>query len=137
MRGGVYLLGNTLPSLVLLGSLIVILYRFFLEESFSASLVLILMPVYLTLGTLILLHVVVGALLPVRWATIREDLRNRLQEKLTDQLRGVFAPIPDEIASVVREEKRQAEAVAAETNQVSAWLNDREHASHVGELYGK
>lgn len=137
VRGGVYLLGNTLPSLVLLGSLIVILYRFFTDDSFNASLAWLLMPVYLTLGTLILLHVLIGSLLPVRWATIREDFRDRLRDKLTDQLRAVFAPIPDEIATVVREEKRQAEVLATETNQVSAWLNDREHAAHIGELYGR
>jgi len=137
VRGAVYFLGNTLPSAVLLTSLLVILYRFFLEESFSASLVLILMPLYLTLGTLILLHVLVGTLLPVRWATIREDFRHRLREKLTEQLRGVFSPIPDEIAAAIREEKRQAEALVAETNTVSAWLNDREQAAHIGELYGQ
>ncbi len=137
VRGGVYFLGNTLPSAVLLTSLLVILYRFFLEESFSASLVLILMPLYLTLGTLVLLHVLVGTLLPVRWATIREDFRNRLREKLTEQLQGVFSPIPDEVAAAIREEKRQAEALVAETNTVSAWLNDREQAAHIGELYGR
>jgi len=137
VRGGVYMLGNALPPLVLLGSLLVILYRFFTDDSFNASLAWLLMPVYLTLGTLILLHVLIGSLLPVRWATIREDFRERLDEKLTDQLHGVFVPIPDEIAGVIREEKRQAEALAAETNQVAAWLSAREQAAHVGELYGK
>ena len=72
-----------------------------------------------------------------RWATIREDFRHRLREKLTEQLQGVFSPIPDEIAAAIREEKRQAEALAAETNTVSAWLNDREQAAHIGELYGR
>ena len=95
------------------------------------------MPLYLTLGTLVLLHVLVGTLLPVRWATIREDFRNRLREKLTEQLQGVFSPIPDEVAAAIREEKRQAEALVAETNTVSAWLNDREQAAHIGELYGR
>jgi hypothetical protein len=137
VRGAVYFLGNTLPSAVLLTSLVVILYRFFMEETFNASLVWLLMPLYLTLGTLILLHVLIGTLLPVRWATIREDFRARLQETLTGQLHGVFGPIPDEIAAVIREEKRQAEALVAETNQVARWLNDREQAAHVGELYGK
>lgn len=136
VRGGLYFLGNTLPSAVLLTSLIVILYRFFMEESFSASLVLILMPVYLTLGTLILLHVLIGTLLPVRWATIREDFRNRLRDSLSGQLSGVFGPIPDDMAAVIREEKKQAEALVAETNQVAEWLNDREQAAHIGELYG-
>jgi hypothetical protein len=136
VRGGLYFLGNTLPSAVLLTSLIVILYRFFLEESFSASLVLILMPVYLTVGTLVLLHVLIGTLLPVRWASIREEFRNRLRDTLAGQLTRAFGPIPDEVAAVIREEKKEAEALVAETNQVAEWLNDREQAAHVGELYG-
>ena len=68
---------------------------------------------------------------------MRGRFQERLRAKLADALNGVFLPIPDGTAAAVREEKRQAEALAAETKQIADWLNEREQASHVGELYGK
>jgi hypothetical protein len=75
--------------------------------------------------------------LPVRWASIREQFRGRLQTKLEDELTRAYVPIPDEVAAAVREEKRQAEGLAKETRQIAEWVDEREQAAHVAELYGK
>src|SRR5581483_3381707 len=85
LRGAVGLLGNVLPELVLVGSIIVILYLFIVEQ-WVPSLAQMLIPLYMTLGVLVLMHVVILTVLPVRWAAIRGEFRSRLAVRL----RGEF-----------------------------------------------
>ena len=136
VRGGVSFIANTLPELVLIASIILVLYFFFVQNE-APSLAMVTMPLYTTLGTLILLHVLISLMLPVRWSTIREEFRVRLANRLQDELDRTFLPVPDEIATAVREEKKRAETLAAEVKQVADWLAEREYAVHVGELYGR
>ena len=98
---------------------------------------MLLLPLYATLATLVFVHVLIAVALPVRWASIREQFRNRLTRKLHDELNRAFLPVPDDIAAAVRDEKRQAEALATETKQIADWVNEREQAAHVAELYGR
>jgi energy-coupling factor transporter ATP-binding protein EcfA2 len=135
VRGGFTLLANALPPIVLLTSIAVVLYQLFLLE--PPSLTMMLLPVYATLATLVFMQVVIAIALPVRWGTIREQFRDRLQQKLTTELVQAYESIPDDVAAGVREEKRQAEALAKETKQIAEWVNEREQAAHVAELYGK
>ncbi len=136
VRGGACMLANTLPELVLIASIILILYLFFVERE-PPTLVMVLLPIYATLGTLVIMHVLISLLLPVRWSAIREEFRERLGEKLHDEFNRVFLPVPDDIATAVRTEKRQAEALAAEVKQVSGWIAEREQSAQVSELYGR
>lgn len=135
-RGAVGLLGNALPELVLVGSIIVILYLFIVEQ-WVPTLAQMLIPLYMTLGVLVLMHVVILTVLPVRWTAIRGEFRSRLAEKLRDEFGRTFLPVPDELAAAVAAEKKQVEEIAGETRQVADWLRDREEAAHVGELYGR
>jgi hypothetical protein len=137
VRGTVGLLGNLLPELVLVGSIIVLMYLFFVDQWVPDSLLHVLLPVYATLGVLVVLHVVVLLVLPVRWAAIRGEFRSRLGGKLRDEFRRMFLPVPDEVAAAVAEEKKQVEGLLSETRQVSDWLKEREDAAHVADLYGK
>ncbi len=136
LRGAVGLLGNVLPELVLVGSIIVILYLFIVEQ-WVPSLAQMLIPLYMTLGVLVLMHVVILTVLPVRWAAIRGEFRSRLAVRLRGEFGRTFLPIPGELAAAVADEKRQVEELVGETKQVAAWLRDREEAANVGDLYGR
>jgi len=136
VRGGITLLANAAPTLTMLGSIILVLYKVFAEGE-APTLVLLLMPLYLTLAVLILMQVVISIALPVKWAAIRGEFQSRLERKLREEFGRVFLPIPNEIATAVKEERVQAEKLASETKQVADWLIEREHAAHVGELYGR
>jgi len=135
LRGGLTLLANVLPPVVLLGSIALLLYRFFVE-GITPTLVVALLPVYTTLATLVFVQVLVALLLPVRWSAIRERFRSRIEATLLADFEGVFRGIPDETSAAIRDEKRQVEALIAETKQVADWLKEREEATRAGELYG-
>ena len=136
VRGGITWLANSVPTVTLLGSIGLVLYQVFVEAAVP-SLVLLLLPLYLTLGVLIVFHVIITVALPVRGASIRDDFRSRLGLRLQTEFEQVFLPIPDAVAAAVREERKQVEAIAAETREVAAWLREREQAAHIGELYGR
>jgi len=135
-RGGITLLANAAPTLTMLGSIILVLYKVFAEGD-APTLVLLLMPLYLTLAVLILMQVVISVALPVKWTAIRGEFKERLGKKLREEFGRMFLPIPHEIAAAVKDERKQAETLAAETKQVAEWLNEREHAANVGDLYGR
>ena len=136
VRGGITWLANSVPTVTLLGSIGLVLYLVFVELH-TPSLVLLLLPLYLTLGVLIVFHIVIAVALPVRWASIRGDFLSRLGLRLQTEFEQVFLPIPDAVAGAVREERKQVEALAAETKQVAEWLREREQAAQIAELYGK
>lgn len=137
VRGGVTLAGNTLPEVVLIGSILVLLWRFFVWENFTPEFFHILLPLYMTLGTCVLLHMLILFVLPTRWPAIRGEFAARLEKKLKADLGQAFLPLPSEAATAVAVEKKQAEAIAGETKQVGTWLRERELAAGIGELYGK
>lgn len=137
VRGTFVFLCNALPPVTFFTAVAVVLYQYFVLGATEVNWLLILMPLYATFGVLLLVQLAVALFLPVRWSRIRGQFQDRLQEKLTAELNAVFLPIPDGIAAAVRDEKRQAEALVTETKQIADWLNEREQAAHVGELYGK
>jgi energy-coupling factor transporter ATP-binding protein EcfA2 len=136
VRGGLTLLANGLPPLVLLSSIALVLYQLFVL-SVTPSTVMLLLPLYATLAALVFVHVLIAVALPVRWASIREQFRTRLTGKLHAELTAAFGPLPDDVAAAVRDEKKQAEALAADAKQIADWVAEREQAAHVAELYGK
>ncbi len=136
VRGTIGLLGNLLPETVLVGTILVLLYRFFVEN-WTPEFFHVLLPLYVTLGTLVILHVLVLLFLPVRWRSIRGEFRSRLGTKLRDEFRTAFLSVPDDVAAAVNAEKKEVEAVIAEVREVGNWLRDREDAARVGDLYGR
>lgn len=136
VRGAVTFFGNFLPEATLVGSIIFMLYLFFVEQ-YVPDLARMLLPIYLTLAVLVVLHVVVLVTLPVRWPMIRGEFRGRLEHKVKAELDGAFLALPGDVATAVRDERRAAEHLSAETAAVADWLRDREEAVRVGELYGR
>ncbi len=136
LRGTVAIFGNFLPEVVLVGAIGVLLWRFFVD-GITPEFFHVLLPIYITLGVLVMMHVVILMALPVRWTAIRGEFRTRLAVKLTTEFRRTFLPIPDELAAAVADEKKQVEYLVTETKQVADWLRDREESAQIGELYGR
>ncbi len=136
VRGIVGFLGNTLPEAVLIGAIILLLWRFFVD-GLTPEFFHVLLPIYVTLGALIVMHIVILFSLPVRWSAIRGEFRKRLESKLMDELRRTYLPIPAELAATIADETKQAEYLMTETQQVADWLSEREQAAQIRELYGR
>ena len=86
---------------------------------------------------LVLLHVLIALLLPLRWATIRGDFQARLEKRLHQELENVYGPVPEDVAALLLAERRQVEKLAGETRDVASWLRQREQSASVAGLYGK
>ena len=67
--GGVGLLANYLPETILVASIVILLWRFIVED-FMPQFFHVLLPVYVTLGVLVALHILITLVFPVRWAAI-------------------------------------------------------------------
>ena len=68
---------------------------------------------------------------------IRSEFRKQLGERMAAELSRAYLAIPEEVAAAIREERKQVDALVAETKQVSDWLTERQQAARVAELYGK
>ncbi len=135
-RAIVRLIANYLPEAVLVGSIFVLLWRFFVEE-LTPSLFHVVMPFFVTLATLVLLHVLVSFVFPLRWPAIREQFRRVLNGRLRTEYERTFLPIPNELAEIILAERKTVDSLSEEVAQAVEWLAARESAAHVGELYGR
>lgn len=135
VRGTLGVLANTLPELVLLAVPIYLMWNFIVRQQipglFELSWV-VLAP----LLTLVVLQLLIQMLLPVRWAAIRDRFQEKLAESLSAELHRVYQAIPRDIAAALQEERRQVEALLAQTKEVAEWLAQRQEAARVAELYG-
>ena len=135
VRGTLTTLANTVPELSMVATAIVLLWNFFMHGDtpgmFGLSLI-VLVP----LVVVVVFQLLILLLLPVRWPAIRDRFGDKLEAKLTAELKRAYLPVADEIASSLRDERKQIDGLIAETKQVSAWLAERQHAAQVGELYG-
>jgi hypothetical protein len=135
VRGALGMLANSLPELSLIGTAGLLLYNFIVKQEtpglFQMSLV-----VLIPLMVVMVFHLLILLLLPVRWPAIRDRFRERLGVKLREELERVYLAIPAEIAAALSDERRQIDSLLAETQEVSGWLADKQHAAQVMELYG-
>jgi energy-coupling factor transporter ATP-binding protein EcfA2 len=135
VRGTLGLLANTLPELSLVGTACVILWNLIVKEQVP-GLVELLMIVLVPLVVIVVLQLLIQLLLPIRWAAIRGRFREKLGSRLAEEMDRAYLPIPGEIAAALQEERKQVDALLAETKEVAAWLADRQQAAQVAELYG-
>ncbi len=136
VRDAVGVLGNFVPEAVLISSIALLLWRYIVEGQMP-ELLHLLLPLYVTVGTLVALHVLILFALPVRWAAIRGEFSRRLQRKLTEEFGRTYLPIPRDAALAVAGERKQIDELRAETREVAEWLREREQAARIGELYGR
>jgi hypothetical protein len=124
-----------LPPVALLVAFAVLLWRIlYLGNPVSLSDALV--PLIALLGVLVILHIIIALLLPLRWPIIRAEFGRLLEARLRRELSGVYQPIPAEVAEQVREERRQVEQLLAHTREVASWLEQRERSADIEGLYG-
>jgi hypothetical protein len=132
-------LANWMPPVVLLAAMAQLLWRFFdpMGRGYQFQLTDVLLPIGVLVMVLIMLHVLIALLLPLRWSAIRGEFRRRLEQRLRDELEGAYLPIPAEVAEALRQERRQVEQLLTDTREVTAWLAGREQAASIAALYGE
>jgi energy-coupling factor transporter ATP-binding protein EcfA2 len=134
---GLVTLANTVPMATFVVSLLILLWRYTVQfETFRPSFFDFVVPFLLTLVVLVVLQILVAFLLPMRWNTIRGEFRRRLQERLVASIREAFASIPEDVASALRQERKQIEELRGEVAEVSRWLEQRQQTANIGGLYG-
>jgi hypothetical protein len=135
LRGTLGFLANTLPEIALVATAGIILWAFIVRQEvpgmFQMSLIAL-----VPLTVIIVLHLLILLLLPVRWPAIRGEFHRALESRLSEELGRVYLPVPGEVAAALADERRQVDALVADTKQVADWLAARQQAAHVAELYG-
>jgi hypothetical protein len=132
----VVFLANWLPLIVLVAAAAVPLYRYFVED-YPPALMHFLMPVFVVLLVLIVLHVLVAVFLPLRWVAIRGEFHGLLEDRMRAELEQIYGDVPQEVAEALKAERRQVEHLLGETREVTGWLEQREQAASIAGLYGK
>jgi energy-coupling factor transporter ATP-binding protein EcfA2 len=137
LQGAVVWLGNWAPPVVLLAALIVLLWRYFNPSPASPapSLADILLPFFIVLIVLGLLHILITLVLRLRWPAIRSEFRRRLEQRIRRELESTYAPVPGEVAQALRAEGRSIEKICAEATEVASWLHEREQLANIKDLY--
>jgi hypothetical protein len=131
-------LANVVPPAALLVAIAVVVWRFFnpMGRESHASLSDFLLPLFVLLGVLVILHVLVSLLMPLRWPAIRGEFRRELEGRLRRELEGVYLPVPAELADALRSERQAVEKLRGETREVAEWLRQRERSAGIEGLYG-
>lgn len=135
VRGTLGGLANALPEVALVATAGWVLWNFFVKNETPDMFRMALIGL-VPLTVIIVLHLLILLLLPIRWPAIRGEFRGRLETRLAAELDRVYLPVPGEIAAALQDERKQVDALTADTDHVSAWLAERQQAARVGELYG-
>jgi energy-coupling factor transporter ATP-binding protein EcfA2 len=138
LQAGVVFLADWLPSVTLLAACIWLLYQWFVPTpprpfAFGD----LALPVIAVLAVLVLLHIAIALVMPMRWPAMRGEFLRHLERRLQTELQSVYAPIPDDVADIMQQERRQLQRLTAETGEVAVWLQQREQAASIAGLYGQ
>jgi hypothetical protein len=135
IQSTVIFLADWVPSVALLGTCVMLLWQYTMSNrSFDrGDLVL---PFIIVLICLIILHFVIAFVLPMRWPAMRGEFHHELEKRLVADLSNTYSGIPQDVANILREERRQAEKLVAETKETAEWLRQREQAASITSLYG-
>ena len=130
-------LADWIPSVALLGTCVLLLWQYTMavpSRSFDRG--DIVLPFIVVLITLIILHFIIACVLPLRWPAMRGEFHRQLERRLRDELESTYSNIPNDVANVLRDERRQAENRIGETKEVADWLRQREQSASITGLYG-
>jgi energy-coupling factor transporter ATP-binding protein EcfA2 len=135
-QGGIVWLANWLPIAALFGVLVLMLWQYTMGQR-PIALGDVLLPVFVVLIVLILLHIAISVVLPMRWPAMRGGFRRQLERRLQTDLEALYLSIPTEVANDLREERRRLVELIGQTTEVHTWLEQREQAAQIGGLYGQ
>jgi hypothetical protein len=130
------LMGNWLPPVVLLLSYAFVLWHIFVTGDLSLTVTQLLVPLFFTLGFLVVMQMLIVFVLPLRWARIRNEFQGLLEERLRKSLTGAYAGVPVDLAEELRAERKKVEDVVKDVRDVAAWLQQRQQSASITGLYG-
>jgi hypothetical protein len=139
VQTGLVWLADWLPPLALLAACVALLWRYFDPQGrgYQVQLADALLPPMVLLVVLIIMHVLITLLLPLRWRVIRGEFRRQLEKRLQAAFAAVYAPLPGDVAEGLRQERQRVEALQKETHEVAEWLEAREQSASIVGLYGR
>jgi hypothetical protein len=136
LQAGLVRLANIVPQLTLLAAIIVLLWRYFMQDNFQPTIFSILLPFLLTLVVLILFHMLVNWVLPLRWPTIRGEFKRQLGRRIGDSLAAAYLPLPGEVNALLAADRRQIDALLREADEIRGYLDRQQQEAHIEGLYG-
>jgi ABC-type protease/lipase transport system fused ATPase/permease subunit len=136
IRGGLVLLANIVPEVTFIAAVLMLLWNYFMTKDFQPTLGSVFLPVLLTLAVLVLFHMLIHWLLPLRWPTIRNDFLNALQAQVRDRLHSAYAVIPDAVASDMTAERAAVDRIAVQVGDLRELLESRRLVAKIDSLYG-
>src|SRR5262249_13220927 len=111
-------------------------FKIFGGEGDSVHLSDAFLPFVVLLIVLVLLHLLIALLLPLRWPAIRAEFHRQLGDRLRHELETAYTPLPVELAHALLTDRREADKVIAEAREVAVWLQGREQTASIAGLYG-
>ncbi|MEI7687340.1 MAG: GTPase [Planctomycetota bacterium] len=134
IQRGLVMAGNMLPSLALLAMTVVLLWKYlYLHGTFDSG--DLLLPVAVVVLTMVILHVLIATLIPMRWPSLRMQFHRKLQSRLNAELTSAYAPLPGLVANDLNADRERVLAFLGDVHEVASWLRDREQAISVGQLF--
>ena len=97
----------------------------------------LLLPAVVLLLILVLMQVLIAVVLPLRWPSIRVEFEGRLRDKLKAEMAEHYGQVPLDLARDVDAERRDVEQLLGEVREVTSWLEQREQAASIVNLYGR
>jgi hypothetical protein len=131
----VIILGNVVPEVALVVALLVLLYQFY-EGTFGFNLSNTLLPFIITLIVCVLMHMLINLVLPLRWASIRNEFQRLLEQKISTSLTDAYLAIPGERARVLLAERQATQKLEADVTRINQWLEERQRTAQAAGLYG-
>jgi hypothetical protein len=131
----VILAGNTLPLVAFFGMAALILWQWFMLQKVP-GIFDVLIPVGAVFLVVILLHVLILMVLPLRWSRIRGEFQHLLDARLRTYLSQTYAAIPGDLAQELLVERQQVERMVKDVQEVASWLEQRQQAASITSLYG-
>ncbi len=127
---------NMLPELTLIGAILVLLWNYFMSKTFQPTVFSVVLPFLLTLVVLILMHLLINLLLPLRWPNIRGGFLRELEKGLRERLDAAYDPLPGEAVDALETERKQIAALHAEIEELRGYLERSQKAANIEGLYG-
>ena len=137
LQTGLVFLADWLPPLAFLAACIRILWLFYVEKNVKLEWSDFLLPVVVLLTVLVVFHILITLVLPLRWRVIRSEFRRQLERPAASGPGRRLCALAGR-----RGGKREAGTAARgalqkETQDVADWLKEREQSASVVGLYGK
>jgi GTPase Era involved in 16S rRNA processing len=136
LRGGLVLLANIIPELTFVGSVVMMLWNWFMIKDYQLTLGSVLVPFVLTLAVLMVFHVLIHLLLPLRWPAIRAAFQSRLEDTTRERLAAAFLPAPAAVATELAAERKRVENLAGQVRELTELLEARRQTARIDSLYG-